>query len=135
MPKYLVRRRNQFGQYIHLTTLDFEPTDEQINSYFGPGEYSVLIAREGIIGLAAVRNTTIPWEMDLVGWVLGIPTTDYIRDNYGEGNYYVLTNCTAVPLQVFPQAQPHDLAWQNLQDGATATRNISTIFRVKMPWI
>ncbi len=135
MPKYLIRRRNQWGQYVHLLTLDYEPTDEQIKSYFGPGDYSILVAREGIIGLARIRDVTISWEFEFVGWVEGIPTNDYLRDTYGMGNYYVLTNSNVTPHQIFPIEQPHDLTWQHLQDGSTAMRNISTIFRVKMPWV
>lgn len=135
MPKYLIRRRNQWGRYIHLATWDYEPNQEQIQYSFGPGEYSILVAREGIIGLAKVRDIAIPWDIEYVAWVEGEPTLDYIRDNYGDGNYYVLTRCRITPFQMYPEGQPHDLTWQHLQDGASVMRKISIIFRVKMPWV
>ena len=135
MTKYLLKRRNKWGQYIHLTTLDYEPTDEQIKSYFGPGEYSILIARKGIIGLAKVRDISIPWEIEYLEEVEGEPTVEYIQENYGSGNYFLLTNCRTTPIQVFPPDQPHDLTWQHLQDGANAMKRITIIYRVKMPWV
>ncbi len=134
-PKYLIKRRNQWGQYVHLATLDYEPSYEQIESQFGPGEYSILIAREGIIGLAKAKDISVPWDIEYVEWVEGKPTIDYIRNTHGDGNYFVLTNCKATPFQVFPTDQDHDLAWQNLQDGANVMKRISIIFRVKMPWV
>jgi hypothetical protein len=135
MTKYLIRRRNEFGQYIHLATWDIEPTDSQMESYFGPGDYTILTANEGLIGLRKLRDVTIAWKVDFLGWTDGMPTTEYIQQNYGEGNYYVLTNCEAKPFQIFPQNQPHDLAWQNLIEGASAMKGISIIFRVRMPWV
>ena len=135
MPKYLIRRRNQWGQYVHLATWDFEPTDEQIASSFGPGEYNIQVAREGIIGLAKVRDVGIAWDIEYLEYVDGEPTIDYIRDKYGNGNYYVLTSCRANPFQIFPEGQPHDLTRQHLQDGASVMKTISIIFRAKMPWV
>jgi hypothetical protein len=135
LPKYLIRRRNQFGHYLHLATWGIEPTESLIRHAFGPGEFTVLIAQEGIVGLNKFKDFMIPWEIEPLGWTSGMPTGDYIRDNYGEGNYYVLTNCRATPFQIFAVDQPHDITWQHLQDGASAMRNVSVIFRVNMPWI
>jgi hypothetical protein len=118
-----------------LATWDYEPTKEQVEFSFGPGDYEILIAREGVIGLMKVKDVSIMWTIEYVGWVNGEPKVDYIKDNYGIGNYFVLTNCKATPFQIFPTGQPHDLAWQHLQDGATTMSSVSIIFRVKMPWV
>jgi hypothetical protein len=115
--------------------LESEPTDAQIELSFGPGDYEILIAREGIVGLMKVKNVSITWKIDYVGWVYGEPTFDYIRENFGVGNYFVLKSCDVTPFQVFPTDQPHDFAWQHLQDGASVMKNISIIFKIEMPWV
>jgi len=134
MPKYLTRRRNQWGQWVHLDTWNSEPSDYDIRSRFGPGEYQILMAQEGIIGLRKVRDVSIPWNIEFLEFVWGEPTVEYIREKYGTGNYYVLRSCHPVPFQIFPDGQPHDLAWQNLQDGASVMKTVSMIFRVEIPW-
>lgn len=118
-----------------MSTWDYEPSDEQVKSDFGPGDYTVLMAKEGIVGLSKVRDITIPWEIEYVEWVGGTPTTEYVRDKHGDGNYFILTSCKIAPQQIFPIGQPHDVTWQHLQDGANVMKRISIIFRVKMPWI
>lgn len=135
MPKYLVRRRNKWGQYVHLATWNVEPSYEELKRRFGPGDYCILIAEENVVGLSKLKDVSIQWEIEYVGWVNGIPTIDYIRENYGNGNYYVLTGCNSIPYQVFPVGEPHDMAWQHLQDGASAMKGISIIFRIEMPWV
>jgi hypothetical protein len=134
MPKYLIRRRNRWGQWVHLDTWDYEPSDYDLESRFGSGEYAILIAQEGIIGLRKVRDVSVPWNVEFLDWVDRELTRDEIMRTYGEGNYFVLKSCQPVPYQIFPKGLPHDLTWQHLQDGASVMRNISIIFRVKMPW-
>ena len=135
MPKYLIRRRNRFGQWVHLDTWDHEPSDYDVKSRFGAGEYEILIAQEGVIGLQRVKTITIPWKIEIKGFLYGEPTVEYIRDNYGVGNYFILKSCQAAPIQVYPEGQPSDIAWQNLQDGIGVMRTISVIVKVEMPWV
>jgi hypothetical protein len=135
MPKYLIRRRNRWGQWVHLDTWDYEPSDYELSSRFGAGEYAILIAEEGIIGLRKVKDVSIPWDIHYLEWIYGEPTMEYIRDKWGTGNYFVLKSCQPVPYQIFPEGQPHDVTWQNLQDGAGVLRTVSIIFRVEMPWV
>lgn len=135
MAKFLIRRRNRFGQYVHLTTFDYEPDQYTLESNFGPGEYNILVSQPGIVGLQKVKDIVVPWNTDLVEVVQGKPTFEYVREKYGLGNYFVLTNCHAQPMQVFADNLPHDVAWQNLQDGISAMKNLSVIVRVKMPWV
>jgi hypothetical protein len=118
-----------------LDTWDYEPMDYDIKSKFGSGEYEILIAQEGVIGLQRLKSVSIPWEIEIVGSLFGVPTVDYIRDNYGEGNYYILKSCQPNPIQIYPEGQPRDTTWQNLQDGAGVMRNLSIIAKVKMPWV
>ena len=135
MPKYLVRRRNQWGQWVHLATYDYEPSDYDLKFSFGPGEYVVLMAQEGIIGLSKVRDVNVPWEIKYLGEVEGEPTIAYVREKYGTGNYFILKSCKPIPVQVYPEGQPHDVTWQNLQDGASVMKKISIIYKVEMPWV
>jgi hypothetical protein len=60
MPKYLIRRRNRWGQWVHLDTWDYEPSDYDLENKFGSGEYAILMAQEGIIGLRKVRDVNVP---------------------------------------------------------------------------
>jgi hypothetical protein len=135
MPKYLIRRRNQWGQWVHLATWDYEPSDYDLRFSFGAGEYEILMAQEGVIGLRKVRDVSVPWEIHYLEEIEGEPTTEYIKDKYGIGNYFVLKSCQPVPIQIFPDGQAHDITWQNLQDGASVMRRISIIYRVEMPWV
>ena len=134
MPKYLIRRRNRWGQWVHLATWDYEPNEYELKDRFGSGDYSILMAQEGIIGLKKVKDVSVPWDIQYLEWVDGEPTRDYIMRKWGVGNYFVLKSCKPAPHQIFPQGVPHDVTWQNLQDGASVMRNISIIFRVNMPW-
>jgi hypothetical protein len=135
MTKYLIRRRNAWGQYVHLATWDYDYGDNSIEQQFGPGEYSILIAEEGVVGLHKLRDVTVQWRVDLVGWSPTKPTLEELETKYGLGNYFVLSNCQTLPMQVFPSGQPHDVAWQHLQEGASVMRSVWTIFRVHMPWL
>ncbi|MCL5067148.1 MAG: hypothetical protein M1368_02190 [Thaumarchaeota archaeon] len=135
MPKYLLRRRNVWGQFVHLDTLPYDPGDYAIEQQYGPGEYSILVAQEGIVGLQKLRDVSIQWKVDYVAWSSTKPTLDEIREKYGVGNYFVLSNCQSTPFQVFPEGQPHDMSWKHLQEGASVMRNVWVIFRVNMPWL
>jgi len=106
-----------------------------IEQYFGPGEYTILFAQEGVVGLQKFRDVSIQWKVDVLGWFPVEPTLDEIRNRWGVGNYFVLSNCHSKPVQIFPEGQPHDLTWQNLQEGAGVMRNIWIVFRVTMPWL
>ena len=94
-----------------------------------------MIAEEGIIGLRKVKDVSVAWDIQYLGWIYGEPTTDYIREKFGTGNYFVLKSCQIAPFQIYPEGQPHDVTWQNLQDGASVMRTVSIIFRVEMPWV
>jgi hypothetical protein len=137
MPKYLLRRRNRYGQYVHLATYDYEPNEWQIKNDFGPGEYSILISREGVIGVRKFDDISIPWDITYVGWVDGQPTIEYLQQHYGPGSYFVLKSCQVNPLHVPNIGQEYSkITYDMLQDGAPVMRNISIIFRVEgMPWL
>lgn len=136
MTKYLLRRRNKFGQYVHLTTYDYEPTETLIRSQFGPGQYVIMIAEEGIIGLRKLRDVMIPWDIRLLEWVEGQPTLDYVKKKWGEGNYFVLRNCKIDAFQIYPTQEEPKTTWDFLQDGKGAMTDISVIFKVEgLPWI
>jgi hypothetical protein len=134
--RYLIRRRNRFGQWVHLATWETEPTKEDLANFFGPGNYSISIAEEGVVGLIYHGTVVVPWKLDLLGWIQGEPTLKFIEENYGPGNYFAIGEAhKIIPFQIYSQGQPHDWTWQLLQDGKDAMKDVYTIYRVYLPWL
>jgi hypothetical protein len=133
--KYLLKRRNRFGRYAHLTTVDSPPSDEWILERFGPGTYEINQAEEGVVGQNRLREVNIPWKLDYVDVVNGQPTLEYLREKHGVGNYITITGGRATAQQVFPEGTQHDLTYEMLQDGAPVVSRATIIFRVTMPWL
>ena len=135
MTKYLLRRRNRFGQYVHLETYDLEPTDYDIEFQFGPGEYSLLVAEEGQRGLRKLRDVSISWKIEYLGWKNGRWNGDEIEMMFGAGNYFELIGGQVNVWQRYPPEKLPKMTWEFLQDGAPVMKNVSVLFKVELPWI
>lgn len=133
--KYLLRRRNRFGQYAHLDTLAQAPDEDWIARRYGPGTYEIYRAEDGVVGQSKVAEINVSWQLDYVEVLNGQPTLEYIREKHGVGNYMVVTGGKATPFQVFPEGSAHDATWEMLQDGAPVITQSSIVFRVSMPWV
>lgn len=137
MPKYLLRRRNRYGQYVHLATYEYEPTEYLIQQQFGPGVYTILISESGVRGLSKFKDVSIPWDIEYVAWMDGSPTIGDVQERYGPGSYFILNSCNVRGWHVPPLYQEYSkTTYEFLQDGAPVMKNISIIFRVRgMPWL
>jgi len=138
VPKYLLRRRNRMGQYVHLGTYEWEPNDNEIEGWFGPGQYTILMADEGQRGLKKVRDVTVQWKIEFINWKDGRWTKDDIdkvAEKWGAGNFFEISGCKVHTWQRYPTQELPKLTWEFLQDGVVAMKNISVLFKVEMPWI
>ena len=132
MPKYLIRRTNRFGQWEHIDTWESPPDRDSIAQRYGPGEYSIMVAEEGIRGLQSYASYTIPFSIEYVGWTPDKPDLEYIRSRYGEGNYFVIGRAIEVESYVvYTNGGKSDEMVQDLMTrGAQAMRSVYVIFRM-----
>lgn len=135
MPKYLIRRRNRFGQWEHIETLEYEPYFDLIRARYGPGVYNVMIAEEHIRGLQHFADFTVPYQLEYVDWKPEKPDGTYIFEHYGEGNYFIVGQGSDItPITVTsPYTQPpqgiHYVEDIMLQ-GIPVMKNVYVIFRL-----
>lgn len=135
LTKYLLRRRNRFGQYVHLGTYDWEPSDNDIEFQFGPGQYTILVAEEGRRGLQKLRDISIQWKITYLDWKEGRWTGEEIDSRWGAGNYFEVTGGRVHVWQRYPTEEQPKTTWEFLQDGTSVIKKISILFKVEMPWI
>lgn len=120
MTKYLIRRTNRWGRWVHMETVDYPPSREHIETTYGPGEYSVMVAEEGVRGLQGYANYSIPYSIEIVGWSSDKPTVEYVQQKYGEGNYFIAGNATDIKPMIISRDEKkdemvEDLMWQGIQ--------------------
>lgn len=140
MPKYLVKRRNNWGIWAHMETLEYPPSRYEIENRYGPGEYEILIAQENVIGLRHYDNFSIPWNVELTGhWIPGQPTQQWVANNLGQGYYFIIGNASFVEPVIVPSPfansqNGQQYARELMNQGSAAMRNIYVPFRVRLPW-
>jgi len=135
LPKYLIRRRNRFGQWEHIETMEYEPTRESIKSRYGPGEYNIMLAEENIRGLQNFANYSIPYSIDYVAWTSDKPNAEFIAQNYGIGSYFVIGQASdishvIVPSSVQQQSNGQKIIEDIMVQGAPVMRRVYIIFRL-----
>lgn len=119
-----------------MATQERPPTEDDLANSFGPGLYTISVAKEGIIGLRHHATITVPWNVESVHFVEGEPDIDYINKNYGAGNYYLLKRPRDIlPFQVYPEGTPHDWTKELLEDGISAMKDVHILVKVKLPWM
>lgn len=135
MPKYLTKRRNLWGIWTHLDTVEYPPSKNDVERKYGPGEYEILMAQEGIIGLRHHDNFTIPWNIDFVEWVEGRPTAEYVKSRHGDGYYFIIGNTIVVdPVIASTGGNGLQYTKELMSQGAAVMRNIYLVFRIRLPW-
>lgn len=143
MPKYLIKRRNNWGVWVHLDTWETPPTKYDIESRYGPGEYEILIAQENVIGLRHHETFSLPWNIELMNnsWVAGQPNDQWVADNFGQGYYFIIGNAQYVrPVIIqgsYASSVPEkgeQYAMDLMNQGSAVMRNIYLPFRVRLPW-
>ena len=130
MPKYLVRRRNRFGQWVHIDTMDWEPSREHIQSSYGPGEYNIMVAEEGIRGLRNYATYGIPYSIEYVDWVREKPTVEFIESKYGQGNYFAIGYARDITPIIVSESKNDEMVKDLMLQGIGAMRKIYVIFRL-----
>lgn len=129
MPKYLIRRRNRYGQWAHIETMDVPPSRDQIKWNYGPGEYNIMVAEEGIRGLQNYASYTIPYSIEYVGWTPDRPNAEYIYQQYGQGNYFVMGKAMDIKPVIVPTAED-EMVKDLMMQGVNVMRGVYVIFRL-----
>lgn len=93
-----------------------------------------MVAEEGIRGLQGFATYSIPYSIDIVGWEPEKPTTDFIAQKYGEGNYFIAGNASDIAPVIISEKKDkmvEDLMWQ----GIPVMRKVYVIIRLTgMPY-
>ena len=98
MTRYLIKRQNRYGHWIHIDTIKTIPKSSTWESYlkkYGPGKYMVLVAAEKVRGLrmldgGSIKKVAPEFELltDPTIWT-GKPDKDDLVKAYGKGDYLV----------------------------------------------
>lgn len=134
MPKYLVRRINRYGQWVHIDTLESPPSRESIEEKWGPGEYNIMIAEEGIRGLQSYTTYAIPYTIEYVGWTPEKPDVKYLSKKFGVGNYFVIGQSADIePVIVVSKTtdKTDEMVEDFMMQGVNVMRKVYVIFRLK----
>ena len=96
--RYLIRRQNRYGQWVHLDTLSvpppiFQTWESYIGRRFGPGRYHIAVAKEGAAGLRSLKGhesvIVVGWNNQLKDIWDHKPTWEELIKRYGPGDYLV----------------------------------------------
>jgi len=119
-----------------MATWEKPPTEEDLANSFGPGQYTISVAQENIVGLRHHATITVPWLVESAHFVEGEPTIDYIIEHFGAGNYYLMKRPRDItPYQAYPTGTPHDWTLELLEEGVSAIKDIHILVKVNLPWL
>lgn len=105
--RYLIRRQNRFGQWVHVDTSEtgpflFDTWEAYLRRRFGPGKYSIAVAQEGVAGLRSLPDhesvITVGWTHSLLDIWDHKPTWEELVNKYGAGDYLVTRLTEVEPL-------------------------------------
>lgn len=131
MPKYLIRRINRWGQWVHMETVDYPPSREHIEITYGPGEYSIMVAEEGVRGLQGYANYSIPYSIEIKGWSSDKPTIEYVQQKYGEGNYFIAGNASDIePMIITYDGKKDEMVEDLMAQGIASMRKVYVIIKL-----
>lgn len=100
MVRYLIKRQNRFGYWVHIDTIQALPFLATWDNYlrrYGPGRYMILVAQEGQPGLKVLEDQpyliTVPARFEIPDpsnnfWAHE-PTWEELVQTYGAGDYVV----------------------------------------------
>ena len=97
MVRYLIRRQNRYGQWVHIDTIESLPLLRTWESYLrnrhGPGTYHIAQAQEGVAGLRSLEGQesviTIEWKQQYMGMWPDEPKWEELVEKCGIGDYII----------------------------------------------
>lgn len=140
MARYLIRRQNRFGQWVHVDTVSTGPAlletwEAYLERRFGPGRYSIAVAQEGVQGLRSLEGQesviSVGWRHDYMGWWDHKPTWEELVKEYGEGDYIIARLTDIEPMALKRENMDPDAIGDILEQGASAFRGGYVIFKLK----
>lgn len=138
MPTYLIRRRDEKGQFVHIDSTKHESMDSsEMNQQFlernyGYGLYSVLIAMKGVQGLTSFGNFLVAPKLHFKGLYPRRQTLEDIQALHGPGSYLIARISNTFPIVAIDtrEIQDYDFADYDALSGLAPSIKGWGVFKV-----
>lgn len=136
--KYLIRRKNKYGQWVHVDTVQLLPLlyfgdwKAFVRDRYGPGRYHIATVEEGLAGMRDFMSFSIGFDLRYLEWLPEKPTVNYLKEKYPlVKDFYVCRVTNVTPIAVPRNVHGEEPVWDILEQGISALTSGYLVFEVK----
>lgn len=136
--KYLIRRKNKYGQWVHIDTVQFLPFlyfgnwQAFVRDRYGPGRYHIATVEEGLAGMHGFLSFSISFDLNFLEWLPEKPTVEYLNKKYPlVKDFYICRATDVTPIAVPRNLHGGEPVWDVLEQGISALTSGYLVFEVK----